>query len=686
APRPGTSVPSLVVPAQLPLQIGAFTGRAGALAQLDQVLADPAGRPAAVVISAVFGTPGVGKTALAVHWAHRVAGQFPDGQLYVNLRGFDSSGPAMTPAEGLRGFLDALAVPPQRIPADLGAQAALFRSTLAGKRVLVVLDNARDAEQVRPLLPGTPGCLVLVTSRNQLTSLVAAEGAHAVALDLLTVEEARQLLAARIGAGRIAAEPEAVSEIIARCARLPLALAIIAARAAAHPGFPLAALTHELRNAQDGRDALDALDGGDAAMNVQAVFSWSYQTLGTDAARLFRLLGLHPGPDFATSAAASLAGIPVERARPLLAELIRVSLVTEHIPGRFSFHDLLRSYATGQAHALCTEDERRVAVHRMLDHYLHTAHTASMILNPARYLVALAPARPGVTVDGLAGYPQALAWFTAEHAVLEAAIGSVSDTEFAAWSWQLAWTLTNFLDRRGHWRELAQIQRTALAVAQRLGDLRGQAHARHSLALACSRLGHHDDACTHLQHALDLFGALGDRIGEAHTHWFCSHVAEQRARPLEALNHAQQALGLYRLAGHRAGHAATLNAVGWYHARLGNYRQALADCEQALDLQRDLGDRYNEASTWGSLGYAHHHLGNLQQAIDCYQHSLSLMRAVGYRHDEAELLLNLGDTHHAAGDTAPARDAWQQALEILDQLGHPNAGQIRARLHALDAQ
>jgi hypothetical protein len=386
---------------QLPAAVAHFAGRTGELATLTGLLRGRAERGGTVVISAIGGTAGVGKTALAVHWAHQVADRFPDGQLYVNLRGFDPSGSVMAPAEAVRRFLDALQVPPERIPVDLDAQAALYRSQLACKRMLVVLDNARDTVQVRPLLPGAPTCLVVVTSRGQLTSLVAVDGAHPLTLDLLTEAEARELLARRLGPDRIAAEPQAVEQIVGCCARLPLALSIAAARAE-QSGFPLAALAGEL--AETGR-RLDVLDAGDAAGQVRAVFSWSYTALSSAAARLFRLLGLHPGPDISAAAAASFAAVPPAETRRLLAELVRASLLTEHTPGRYAFHDLLRAYAVDVTHTHDPADQRRAAVGRMLDHYRHTAHTAERLLNPARDPIPLAllPPGPGVTPENPGG-------------------------------------------------------------------------------------------------------------------------------------------------------------------------------------------------------------------------------------------------------------------------------------------
>ncbi len=670
------------VPRQLPAAVSHFAGRSGELTALTGLLRGRADTGGTVVISAIGGTAGVGKTALAVYWAHQVADRFPDGQLYVNLRGFDPSRQVMDPAEAVRRFLDALHVPPERVPADLDAQAALYRSQLAGRRMLVVLDNARDTAQVRPLLPGAPTCLVLVTSRNRLTGLIAAAGAHPVSLDLPSAAEAWELLARRLGGDRVAAEPEAVEEIITACARLPVALAVVAARAAIQPHLPLHVLADELR---DTRLRLDALVGDDPHTDVRAVFSWSYHALTPDAARLFRLLGLHPGPDISAPAAASLAGVPTSTVRPLLAELTRTSLLVEHTPGRYTFHDLLRAYATDLAHITDPDAQRHDATHRLLDHYLHTADTADRLLAPTRDPITLTPPQPGVTPQHPADHEQVMAWFTTERPVLLAAVDHAAATGFDVHTWQLAWTLANFLDWRGHWHDLAAAGRVAVAAAGRLGDPTVQSRAYRLLARAYTELGHFDDAHTQLRHALDLATQGGDQVGQAHTHNTLAYLWERRGRPAQALNHARQALDLFRAAGHQSGlQAETLNAVGWYHALLGDHRQALIYCQQALILFQELHDRYGQAATWDSLGYAHHHLGHHTQAETCYQHALTLWRDVGDRYEEAATLTNLGDTHHAAGNTDAARDAWQQALTIFTDPDHPDADQVRAKLAALD--
>jgi DNA-binding SARP family transcriptional activator len=668
-------------PAQLPVDVPAFAGRAEELSRLHDLLTASDDRPAAVVISALSGTAGVGKTALAVHFAHQVAARFPDGQLYANLHGFSAAGSARSPAEAIRMFLEALGVPPQKVPASLDGQVALYRSQLAGKRMLVLLDNARDADQVRPLLPGSGASLVVVTSRNHLTGLTVVEGARPLLVDLPTAGEARQLLAARLGHSRVAAEPDATAEIITSCARLPLALSIVAARAAAHPTFPLATLAKELRGAHGRLDAL-ASDGTDT--DVRAVFSWSYHALTHRAARLFRLLGLHPGPDIAVPAAASLAALPLPQVRALLGELAGANLIAEHTPRRYTFHDLLRAYAADLVHHLEPDEERQAATHRLLDHYLHTAHTADRLLYPARDPITLAAARAGVSPEHPADHEQALTWFTAEHPVLLAAVDHAADTGFDTHTWQLTWTLSTFLNRRGHWHDQIATGHAAVAAARRLADPLAQARAHRTIADAHTQLQRLDDAHIQLQHALALSIQVGDHAGQAYIHLTLGHLREQQGHHAEALDHARQALDLFEAAGHRSGQAFALNAVGWTHILLGNHQQALTACQRAHAMFEELGNRYGQAHTWDSLGYAHHHLGHHRQAVTCYEHALALYRDLADRHNEADTLIHLGDTYRTAGNPDAAGAAWQRALTILTDIGHPDAHAVRTNLYRLD--
>jgi len=668
------------VPRQLPADLDVFAGRIAALRELDGLRpGEPASRRAGPAVVVVHGAAGVGKTSLAVRWAHQVRDRFSDGQLYVNLRGY-GPGSAMGAAEAIRGFLDALGVPAQQVPADELAQAGLYRSLLAGKSMLIVLDNARDAGQVRPLLPASGGCLAVVTSRHQLPGLVAVEGAHPVTLDLLSTAEAHQMLARRLGEDRLAAEPRAAGEIIGECAQLPLALAIVAARAAARPGFPLAALAAQLR---EGRGSLDTFATGDPGSELRAVFSWSYHALTADAARLFRLLALHPGPQITPAAAASVAGIPVRQARTLLAELARAHLVDEAAPGRYTVHDLLSAYAAELARTHDPGPEQRAAQHRMLDHYLHTAHAANHLIRSPCDPIVPAPAQAGVTPENLADLHQAVAWLTTERHVLLAMVERAASTGFHTHAWQLAWSLGVFLNRQGHWHDLAAAQYAALDAARRSADQAGQSRAHHGLGIAYYAMGRLDDAHSHLRSALDRSARLGDHAGQARIHTSIAHVLHEQGDPADALRHAQQALDLYRKVGNQGGQARALSNVGWFHALLGNYQHALKYCDDGIRQLLDLGDQHGQAATWDSIGYAHQQLGNHRAAFDCYRSALGLLRQTGGRNIEAQTLIRVGDNHHAAGDHVAARAAWREALVILDDLGHPDAQRLRTKLHGV---
>ena len=672
--RPAARSALATPPRELPAGVPHFTGREDALAALTELLRQSAGTMA---VSAISGTAGVGKTALAVHWAHQVADSFPDGQLYVNLRGYDPSGIPLPSAEAIRGFLDALGVPATRIPAAPQAQAGLYRSLLSGRRVLILLDNARDAAQVRPLLPGSDGCLVLVTSRSQLTGLAAADGARLLTVDELTHVEALALLSRRLGAERVGAEPGAAAELTTLCARLPLALNIAAARAAARPNHPLASVAAALRGE---RDRLDAFDTGEPASSARTVFSWSYRNLSQPAARMFRLLGLHPGPDLTVAAAASLAGLPADQANRCLAGLTATHLVAELVPGRFSFHDLLRAYAGEQADACDSSSARNAALGRMLDHYLHTAQAMATLLCPGRDLLTLPPPMAGVQPEQPGASASALAWFIAERPVISAAARLAADAGLDARAWQLGWILGRYVHRSGHWQEWIVILRAALAAAERVGDPGGQAAIHRDLGNALTHLRSFADAQAHLGLALGMYRQLGDCAGQAHTRLVLGQAFDFQSRPHEALSQARQALEFYRAAGHTAGQANALNNVACYHNALGEYQKALACHQQALALDRQIDNRDGECCTWDCLGDTYRHLGRPAQAIACYRQGIRLFRELGNQPDLAVSLTNLGDALCATGQMPDARAAWQEARVILDDLHDPGAAQVLARL------
>ena len=670
-----------VVPRQLPAATRHFAGRAGALKALTELAAEAAETSQATVIAVIDGTAGIGKTTLALHFAHQAAGRFPDGQLYVNLRGFDPAGPPMTPEEALRLLLDALSVPAARIPAGLDAQAGLYRSLLAGQRMLVLLDNARDVDQVRPLLPASPGCLVIVTSRNQLTSLVAAEGASPLTLDVLTDGEAHELLTRRLGAQRVADDPGAADELIQQCARLPLALSIAAARSASQPGLSLAALTADLR---DARGRLDALDAGHAAANVRAVLSWSYQQLDAATARLFRLLGLHAGPDVSAAAAASMAGLPLDEARRGLGELTRAHLLTEHAPGRFSCHDLLRAYAAELTESADSEAERRAATGRMLDHYLRTAHRAALRLHPTRRQITLAPPEPGAEPEHIGDAAAAQAWFDAELQVLMAAAARALEAGFDAQVWQIAWALFRFLEMRGRWHDWmadrAVRPRRHAAAGRPVGPGPGPPAIRLGQREARQLRGRLCPSGPGPEPSIPSSGTTPGRR-TCTTRWPSCSTA--RAATGEALEQAQQALDSYTAADHANGRAVALNSVAWFHAVLGNYPEALSYAGQSLELSREIGSEDGMAAALDSLGYAHQHLGRHAEAIRCYQQALDLHLEISGNWGAAETLGHLGDARHAAGDLDGARADWEESLVILEDLNHPDAAQIRAKLSGL---
>ncbi|MEV3869787.1 BTAD domain-containing putative transcriptional regulator [Streptomyces sp. NPDC049906] len=661
-------------PRQLPLATADFVGRKDALAALDAGLDRVDGQAPGVVITAVSGMAGVGKTTLALHWAHRVADRFPDGQLHVDLRGFDESG-AVSAADALQGFVQALGVPQARVPSGAQARAGLYRSLLASRRMLVVLDNARDSAHVRPLLPGAGESVVVVTSRNRLQGLVASEGARALTLEVLSTEESALMLARRLGP-RVAAEPDAAADIVALTGRLPLALAVVAARVADHPAFPLHAFAAELRPTEA---LLDVLEDSDA----QRVLAWSYLALSEAAARLFRLLGLHPGPDLTLTAAAALAGAPTRSVRPLLRELTRLHLLTEHLPGRYLFHDLLRTYAAALVRAEEPPPEVLRARERFYDHCLHRAHAAAVLVQPQWPAVMPVPALPSNDGDRARDADTALAWFAAERRVLLRTVTQAAACGFETYSWQLAWALTAYLAPLGLWQDQRTVQQTALAAAERSEDRVGEAMARRLLARADARLGSLDTAEQSLRRALELYEQLGETTGRAQTLHNYVELCYMGGRLSEALAHGREALRLYGLSGNRDGEARTLNAMGWLHAAEGDYRAAIDHCTRALDRQRQAGDRNGQAATLDSLGFAHHHLARYDRAVACYEEAVDLFRSSADRYHEAETLVRLGDTLVVTGRSTRAEEVWERAATMFEELWDPEADAVRERLAAL---
>jgi DNA-binding SARP family transcriptional activator len=673
--------PAPAVPHQLPAPARHFTGRTAELEALTRMLGSGTDGARTVPLVAITGSAGVGKTAMAILWAHRMADRFPGGQLYVDLRGYDAGEPLPVTA-ALAGFIRALGVAGQDLPDAAAERPAMYRSLLSGRRVLVLIDNARSAEQARSLLPGTPGCAAIVTSRDALTGLVAREGAQRLELGVLPADDAAELLRALIGA-RAQADREATRRLAAQCSWLPLALRVAAELAAARPGISVAALASELADQSMRLDLLDA--GGDDRTAIRTVFSWSCRHLDPAAARTFRLLGLHPGGDFGAYATAALTGSAVGEARRLLGTLIRAYLIQPVRADRLGLHDLLRAYAVEQAARQHSQPDRDAAILRLLDFYLHTSHAAGMLLNPARDPLGLRPPQPGVTVAPIASRDSAMSWFETEHHVLHAAIAQAAASDLGTHAWQLANLLAMFLNLRGFRPESIEVMRTALAAAERADDVPGQAHTLCELGGALVQLARHQEADACLRRASRLSERLGDQAGQARAQMYLGVSCERMDQYQEALGHAQQALSLFRAARHLPGQARALNHIGWDYAHLGRQRRALNACLQAVGMNREVGDLRGEGATWDSLGYSHSLLGHYDQAITCYQHAVNLANQAANRYQAAEALTKLGDVLRAAGNPEAAGQAWRLALDRLDEPGHPQADRIRSRLVPADS-
>ncbi|MFF0247020.1 BTAD domain-containing putative transcriptional regulator [Streptosporangium sandarakinum] len=677
----GPSGPPGVVPRQLPAPPARFTGRRAELGQLSRAL-DESGRPGGtVVISSIGGIAGIGKTWLALRWAHENIDRFPDGQLFADLRGFDPIEPPLSPATAVRGFLEALGVDPGGIPTDPDAQVGLYRSLVAGRRMLIVLDDVRDADQATPLLPGSPTCTVVVTSRHQLAGMTAANDTRPVSLDVLDDAEAHRLLLNRLGADRLAAEPEAVAYLLDCCAGLPLALAVLAARAVLSPQLPLAALATELR---DTTGRLDAWDTGDLRTNLRAVFTASYRGLSARASEVFGLLGLAPGPDIGLGAVAALAGLPPTRVRGPLRELEGMSLIRQHTPNRWRMHDLVRLYAAEQVREDRPESARQAALRRLVDFHLHTAYAAERLLAPHRAPITLDEPAPGWWQGPPADHAAAWSWLAEEHACLLATRDLAAKQNRHEAVWRLAWSLDTFHFRRGTIQDQFDGWLVGLEAARRLGDPEAQALAHRILGNACARLGRHGPAMEHFQQALALTRSTGDLAAQAQIHQGLAVSWAQREDFRQALEHTTQALHHYRALDDHVRTADALNDMGWYASRLGLHAEGLAHCEAALALFRRHRHRDGEANTLDSLGYIAHHTGRYDQALSHYNEALRLLQEIGNAFDEASTLEHLGDVHAAIGDRQQARSAWRRALRLYQaQNRAEDADRVRCRSSAV---
>lgn len=649
-------------PRQLPADVRGFVNRADDLARLDILL--PEEHATATAVCVIAGTAGVGKTSLAVHWAHRAAGSFPGGQLYVNLRGYDP-GPPVTAAEALERFLRALGVRADEIPQDVESRAALYRSRLAGRKVLVVLDNAATTSQVRQLMPGVPGCLVLVTSRSRLSGLVARDGAVPLPLKLLSEDDAVELLSTMTSRHRSADDPRDLRELAKLCARLPLALRIAAERAISRPWTSMGELIADLRDESGLWAALTAEDD-DESDAVRTVFAWSYRALPPDAGRLFRFLGLHPGPDFCTAAAAAIGDLRPVNTRRLLDTLVGAHLLEQLGPDRYQFHDLLRLYALDQARAEEPSETYREAVRRIVLWYLHSLrHTLAFLAPEAARLDIPAPVA-GVRHDD---YQSAHAWFEREERNLRTAVGFVGDLGMHDLTWLLAASLYPVYSNRNEVDQWLATSEVGLTAARQLNDRRAEALLLESLGKAHAQAVHLAEAIRYQTSALDIHSRLGDDIGLI-TSTNAIGLVHLRAHDLPAaLARFDETARLADALDSPYWRGVAMNNSANAHLELENFHEAHELLNRALDIHQRLGQVAYEGDTLRGLSHAHRGLGRPAMAREYIEQALDLARAHSNVAWEAHWLVEHGHVLIAVDDLPGALTSFQHAAVLHRRLG-----------------
>jgi DNA-binding SARP family transcriptional activator len=667
-----------LVPAQLPADLADFTGRAGVAEHLARLLrpttTGTAASTAPGAVAVLTGAGGIGKSTLAIHVAHQLRDRFPDGQLYVNLRGSTEVAPAADTITGR--LLRDLGVDSARVPTDVEERDNLYRSILAERRVLIVLDDARDPAQVRPLIPGSPSCAVLITSRHRLSTLPTS---GRIDLDILDPDESTALIGRIIGSNRTRAEPDAVDDVLRACAGLPLAIRIAAARLIARPTQTIRSFADRLT---DTRARLDQLEADD--LGVRATFHVSYSRLpGHDrTARAFRLLGLWPGPDISVSAAGALVGEPLLATDHILETLIDAQLLQNPAPGRYRLHDLLHVYARECAQRDEPADALDAAVHRLLGWYLHTSSNAALSLRPHRTPLPLEPTDPGVQPLGFDTYQAALAWCQSEQANLVAAVRAAESFGLHRHAWQLAATLWSFYyitKRREDWLATSDI---GLRCARLLGDPMAEGAMLATLGNALCESRRHDEAIERFQQAIILHRMSDDRARQALTLNNLAGAYFETGQLTRALNAFDEARQLHTQTGNTQGEGLALSNMALCFAELGEPDKAVGYNQQALSVYRALGDRYCEAVCLGNLAEAHAKTGAHPLALKLFAEAITIHAEVDNQHGRAHALLSLGRSQAALDEHVAARESWRQAHAAFVRLGQPEAEETQALLAA----
>ncbi|WP_165521917.1 AfsR/SARP family transcriptional regulator [Micromonospora zingiberis] len=689
----GLRLAGLIRPAQLPADLPFFTGRDELIRQMMNMLRVHRDTRTAMPLLAIDGIPGSGKTTCVVHLAHQLVDLYPDGQLYIDLQGFHPRGKAVEPLDVLGCFLGSIGVPEKNLPHSLDARLGMARSYLAGRRVLIVLDNARDTEQVRPLLPGSADCLVLVTSRNRLDGLATAYGAHLVSMDVLSPGEARSFLLSCIGAVVTVGDdvtpndiveqsgqlPPILDEIAELCGRLPLALALVAGRALEHPDRGLTDIARELRAAQG---TLDGFAAHTNETDLRAIFSWSYQLLSAPAAQLFRLLSLRAGREISLPAIASLVGLPMRQCRDLVGELVRTSLLSQRGPGRYGSHDLIRSYARELCHEFDAEPVRRAALRRLHQHYRLSAYRASGFVTPYARTFTI-DRTDGVVVADLADATDAIRWLSTERKVLEVVIQRLVDAGETGPAWQLALAVWDFLETYGWWHDWTDTLSRCLAAADAAGDRLGGIQVRRGLAGALRALEDHDQAQRHLIDALELAVAANDVAEQAASHRDLGQVTAARGDSQAAIDHYGQSLRLSESLGDETYRGMILSHLAQAWAELGAHQRSAELVEQARLLLEECGDLVSLGRCQEILAASQLRQGDPRSALTHLANALELYRKSHSRVFVVDCLIRTGDVAVALGDHTTARDAWEEAGAVLRDTGLLRLGELRDRLSRL---